>query len=237
VTISSPPVSLSSRTVGDIAATIPGATGIFRQFKLDFCCGGDIALEDAARQGGVDIAELEHALNSLGESRSAIPVPQQTGDLIDYILSRYHETHRGELPELVKLSRRVEAVHSDHPQAPHGLAALLQQMLGELEVHMKKEELILFPAMRRKPAGGLDVPIAQMRHDHDDHGEHLRRLESLTGNFTLSEGACRSWQALYTGSAKLANDLMEHIHLENNILFPRYESRRRAEENSDRWEI
>jgi regulator of cell morphogenesis and NO signaling len=88
---------------------------------------------------------------------------------------------------------------------------------------MKKEELILFPAMRQKSTGGLDVPIAQMRHDHDDHSEHLRRLESITGNFTLPEGACRSWQALYAGSAKLANDLMEHIHLENDILFPRYE--------------
>jgi len=238
VTVSNQRIPLSSRTVGDIAATMPGATGIFRRFKLDFCCGGDIALEDAARQGGVDVAEVEHALNSLDESGSAISVPQQTDDLIDHILTRYHETHRRELPELVKLGRKVEAVHSDHPQVPHGLADSLQQMLGKLEVHMKKEELILFPAMRRKSAGGLAVPIAQMRHDHDDHGEHLRRLGSITGNFTLPEGACRSWQALYTGSAKLANDLIEHIHLENNVLFPRYEGGlRRAEENSDRWEI
>ena len=119
MTISNPPVSLSNRTVGEIAATMPGATGIFRQFKLDFCCGGDIALEDAARQRGVDVAEVEHALNSLDESESAIPVPQQTSDLIDHILTRYHETHRRGLPELVKLSRKAEAVHSDHPQVPH----------------------------------------------------------------------------------------------------------------------
>jgi regulator of cell morphogenesis and NO signaling len=223
VTISNQRVSLSSRTVGDIAATMPGATGIFRRFKLDFCCGGDIALVDAARHGNVDVAEVEQALNSLGELGSAIPVPQQTDDLIDHILTRYHETHRRELPELIKLGRKVEAVHCDHPRVPHGLADSLQQMLGVLEVHMKKEELILFPAMRRKSAGGLDVPIVQMRHDHDDHGEHLRKLESITGNFTLPDGACRSWQALYTGSAKFANDLMEHIHLENNVLFPRYE--------------
>ncbi len=215
---------LRSRTVGDIAATIPGATGIFRRFKLDFCCGGDIALEDATRQRGVDVAEVEQALNALDKLGSATRPPQQTGELIDHILTRYHETHRRELPELVKLARKVEAVHSDHPQAPRGIADTLQQMLGELEVHMKKEELILFPAMRRQSeGGGLDVPIAQMRHDHDDHGEHLRKLESVTDNFTLPEGACRSWQALYAGSAKLANDLMEHIHLENNVLFPRYE--------------
>ena len=91
-------IPLRSRTVGEIAATMPGATGIFRRFKLDFCCGGDIALGDAAQQGGVDVAEVEYALNSLDESGSAIPVPQQTDDLIDHILTRYHETHRRELP-------------------------------------------------------------------------------------------------------------------------------------------
>jgi regulator of cell morphogenesis and NO signaling len=223
VTIVNQQVPLRSRTVGDIAATMPGATGVFRRFKLDFCCGGDIALENAARQGGIHLAEVERALNALDELESTTLAPQQTSELIDHILTRYHETHRRELPELVKLGRKLEAVHSDHPQAPRGLADTLQQMLGELEVHMKKEELILFPAMRQRSEGNLGVPIAQMRHDHDDHGEHLRKLESITDNFTLPEGACRSWQALYAGSAKLANDLMEHIHLENNVLFPRYE--------------
>ena len=149
MTIVNQQVPLRSRTVGDIAATMPGATGIL----LDFCCGGDIALENAALQGGIDLAEVEHALNALDELESATPVPQQTSELIDHILTRYHETHRRELPELVKLGRKVEAVHSDHPQAPRGLADTLQRMLGELEVHMKKEELILFPDYARLRAG------------------------------------------------------------------------------------
>ncbi len=214
---------LRSRTVGDIAATVPGATSIFRRLKLDFCCGGDVPLEQAARQRGVDIADLEQAFAKLAESGAAAPVSRETVDLIDHILTRFHETHRRELPELVKLARKVEAVHAEHPQVPHGLADTLQQMLGELEVHMKKEELILFPAMRQRAEGHLDTPIAQMRHDHDDHGEHVRRIGSLTDNFTPPPGACRSWHALYTGAAKLADDLVEHIHLENNVLFPRYE--------------
>lgn len=216
--------SLRRRTVGEIAATMPGATGIFRKFKLDFCCGGDIALEDAARQRGIDVAEVEQSLAALEETGA--PAPLQTGELIDHILTRYHETHRREVPELVKLAKKVEAVHADHPKVPRGLADTLQELLGELEVHMKKEELILFPAMRQRSEGHLDTPIAQMRHDHDDHGEHLRQLESVTDNFNLPEGACRSWQALYAGTAKLTNDLMEHIHLENNVLFPRYEAPR-----------
>ncbi len=217
--------SLRSRTVGEIAATVPGATAIFRRFKLDFCCGGDVALADAANDRGIAVADVEQALAALAEVEDAAPAAQETGELIDHILARYHETHRRELPELIRLARKVEAVHAERPDAPRGLADTLQEMLGELEVHMRKEELILFPAMRHfADGGGLDGPIAQMRHDHDDHGAQLQRLEEITGNFTLPEGACRSWQALYAGAAKLADDVREHIHLENNVLFPRYEA-------------
>ena len=88
---------------------------------------------------------------------------------------------------------------------------------------MCKEELILFPAMKLQAASlMLDAPIACMRHEHDDHGEHLRELDGLTGGITLPTGACRTWQALYAGLAKLNEDLMQHIHLENNVLFPRF---------------
>jgi regulator of cell morphogenesis and NO signaling len=224
--MTTPSLPLRSRTVGDIAATVPGATGIFRRLKLDFCCGGDVSLEQAARQRGLDIVDLEQAFATLAEAGAATPVSRETVDLIDHILIRFHEIHRRELPELVKLARKVEAVHAEHPQVPHGLADTLHQMLGELEVHMKKEELILFPAMRQRAEGRLDTPIAAMRHDHDDHGAHVRRVESLTDNFTPPPDACRSWHALYTGAAKLVDDLMEHIHLENNVLFPRYEEPR-----------
>jgi regulator of cell morphogenesis and NO signaling len=214
---------LRDRSVGEIAAAMPGATAVFRKFNVDFCCQGDVVLTEAARQRGIDAADLEAALIALDASDLTAPKSRETEELIDHILARYHETHRRELPELLELAGKVEAVHANHPQVPRGLADTLLQMLGELEVHMKKEELILFPAMRQSAQVGLEAPIGQMRHDHDDHGELIRRLESLTDSFTLPEGACRSWQALYTGTAKLANDLMEHIHLENNVLFPRYE--------------
>ena len=216
-------VSLRNRTVGELAATMPGATAVFRKHSVDFCCRGDMALGEAARQRGVDVDDVERELRALEASSAALPESWETGWLIDHILARYHETHRRELPELIELARKVEAVHIDHPQAPRGLAVLLKQMQGELEVHMKKEELILFPAMRRRSGGGLDAPIEQMRHDHADHGEHLQRMQEITGGFAQPEGACRSWQALYFGAAKLADDLREHIHLENNVLFPRYE--------------
>lgn len=157
---------------------------------------------------------------------TATPVtdaPQETAALIDHILARYHETHRRELPELVRLARKVEAVHAAHDGVPRGLADLLQKILGEIEVHMKKEELILFPAMRRRAGGGLAVPIAQMRHDHDDEDAQLRAVAQMTGGFTPPQDACGSWRALYEGAAKFADDFAEHIHLENDVLFPRYE--------------
>jgi regulator of cell morphogenesis and NO signaling len=214
----------AERAVGEVAASLPGATAVFRRHKLDFCCGGHVALKESAVQRGADLDAIERELAALERALVAKPVPEETEALIGHILARYHEAHRRELPELVKLARKVEAVHAAHPAAPLGLADTLAEMAGELEMHMKKEELILFPAMARALHGMLDAPILQMRSDHDAHRLHLRRLESLTNGFTLPDGACRSWQALYAGAAKLVDDLMEHIHLENNVLFPRFES-------------
>ena len=87
---------------------------------------------------------------------------------------------------------------------------------------MSKEEATLFPAMRDEAGNDLATVIGELRHAHDDQGAALHSMESLTGDFTLPEGACRSWQALYVGVAQFAEDLMQHIHLENNILFPRF---------------
>lgn len=214
---------ISQRNVGEIAANMPGATSVFRRLGIDFCCHGDMRLDEAARRRGIDVALIADELSRLDETQS-LALPEDTGALIDHILTRYHEVHRQQMPELITLSRRVEQVHAGKPGVPAGLADLLQQALGELEVHMRKEELILFPAMRRQGAGPFDGPISQMRHDHVDHGEVLERVAELTDDFTLPEGACGTWRALYAGAAQLRDDLIEHIHIENNILFPRFEN-------------
>jgi regulator of cell morphogenesis and NO signaling len=211
------------RTVGDIAARLAGATALFRKHRIDFCCGGDVSLAQAAHLRGVDLADLEAAL---GELASTPPdAPEESAALVAHILTRFHETHRRELPELVKLARRVEAVHRGHPEAPQGLAELLERAVDELETHMAKEEQVLFPAMQAGYRGSLDMPIRVMRHEHDGHAAIIHALEELTHGFAAPEDACRSWQALYAGAEKLVNDLTEHIHLENNVLFPRFERR------------
>lgn len=215
--------NLWERIVGDIAATLPGATGVFRRFKIDFCCNGDLTLDGAAQRCGADPDELIQALEALDHADpTAAPVAMESGDLIDHIQARYHEAHRQALPELIALSRKVEAVHRDHPKVPAGLSDALRQMYSDLEEHMAREEKTLFPAMLRQSADKLDIAIDELRHEHDEQGTQLRLLESLTDDFTLPEGACRSWQALYVGTAQLAENLMEHIHLENNVLFPRF---------------
>ncbi len=214
--------SLSDLSVGDIAATISGATAVFRRFGIDFCGNGDVALHEAAAARGVPVGQITDALAALDHTAQT-DAPQETNALIDHIQTRYHQTHRQQLPELAALSRRVETVHADHPEVPAGLADLLEQMIGDMEVHMKKEELILFPAMRNQAAGGLGAPISQMRHDHDDHDRTLQHVHALTGGCIPPEDACQTWQALYAGLAQFKADLTAHIHLENNILFPRFE--------------
>ncbi|MFV0514452.1 MAG: hemerythrin domain-containing protein [Jhaorihella sp.] len=149
--------------------------------------------------------------------------PQDTSELIDHIQSRYHDTHRRELPEIATLSEKVERVHHDHPQVPKGLGELLRRLIGEMEVHMKKEELILFPAMRAGGGPGIKNPIAVMRADHDDHEESVAEIRRITGDLALPEGACRSWTALYEGTQKFLDDLDAHMRLENDVLFPRFE--------------
>ncbi len=213
-------------TVGEIAASLAGATAVFRRHKIDFCCGGNVSLDEAAAKRGLDPAVLEAALAALAQTPP--DAPTESVALVDHIIERYHNTHRAELPELVRLARRVESVHRDHPEAPTGLADALAQATVELEDHMQKEEQILFPAIQDGFAGALDGPIMVMRHEHDDHARTIRVLQTLTHSYQPPQDACRSWQALYNGVEKLVTDLTEHIHLENNVLFPRYQTPRSA---------
>ena len=210
------------RSLGEIAVSLPGATAVFRRHKLDFCCGGAESLAGAAKRKGLDPAPIAAELAQLSPQPSALP--ESVKDLVGLIVERYHAVHRRELPELRKLAARVEAVHAGHPDVPAGLADLLGRMQGELESHMQKEEQVLFPLML---AGGhpmITHPIAMMRHEHDTAGEDLAAATTLTHDMTPPEGACNSWRALYAGLAKFAEDLTEHVHIENNILFPRFEA-------------
>jgi len=213
-------IPTAERPLGEIARELPGAAAVFRRYRLDYCCGGSQTLREAASAGGVDAREIEHELAALAPASAE--APEEPLPLIDHILTRYHETHRRELPELIALAYRVEERHAEHPQVPRGLARMLEHVSEALEEHMQKEERILFPMMR---AGGVPMimgPIQVMEHEHVEHGERLRQLEALTNNHTPPADACTSWHALYAGTRKLVDDVMQHIHLENNVLFPQF---------------
>ena len=162
-------------------------------------------------------------MKDLTDTASDTSAPQETGALIDHILSRYHEVHRAELAELQRLARKVETVHADDPEVPAGLAQALDVLASEMEDHMTKAEMILFPAMRAGGGPGIEHPIAVMRGDHDDHTANIELIRQLTGGLMPPDHACGSWRALYSGTEKLLDDLAAHVALENDVLFPRFE--------------
>ncbi len=213
----------AEQAIGQIAVQLPGATAVFRRLKLDFCCGGHISLRQSAADKQLNLDEVLAELSALHRN-DAMPTETEPSALIDHILERYHAVHREQLPELIRMARRVEAVHRDNPQVPTGLAQLLETMEQELLAHMEKEEQILFPIMK---AGGnpfVSRPIAMMRQEHIGHGQLLDHVLGLTNDATPPQGACNTWRALYAGIAQLSEDLINHIHLENNVLFPKFES-------------
>ena len=213
---------LQQQNIGQIAVDLPGATAVFRRLKLDFCCGGQVPLAQACASKGLDTDAVLAELAGLQRDDQA-PDAQDAAALVDHILTRYHAVHREQLPELIRMARRVEAVHRDHPAVPVGLAALLENMEVELLEHMEKEEQVLFPAIEDGTAG-LGEPIGAMRDEHTGHGALLEQLATLTTDHTPPLGACNTWRALYAGTAQLTDDLISHIHLENNVLFPRFEA-------------
>lgn len=152
------------------------------------------------------------------------PAPPEVGtlavdELIDYIVSRFHAGHRSQLPELARLSRRVEHVHAGHAQCPEGLADELEAHLQELESHMLKEEQVLFPMLMRGMHGPAQGPISVMMFEHQQHFDALERIYHLTNDLILPDGACNTWRSLYEGLGAYAQELAQHIQLENEVLF------------------
>ncbi len=214
--------SLLHTSLGEIATQLAGATRVFRHYKLDFCCGGSVSLEEALKRKQLDaeqvLAQLQALVNEApAQDWSVRPLP----DLVNHIYERFHLVHREQLTELRRMARRVEAVHGDKPGCPLGLADHLDVMAADLESHMQKEERILFPMLKQGAVAQAGGPIRVMMQEHEDHGESLQRLAELTDDMTPPPQACNTWRALYLGLDQLRNDLMEHIHLENNVLFRR----------------
>jgi regulator of cell morphogenesis and NO signaling len=212
-----------TQSVGELASTRPGASRVFHRHGLDFCCGGHTTLADACAAACLDVASVmdeiraEETVSGDFERWTERPLPE----VIDHILERFHEPHRLEVPRLLEMARKVERVHAEKSTCPRGLAEHLAKMQEELELHMQKEEQVLFPLLRQGRGRMAAMPIQVMEEEHQDHGRNLERLRELTNDYTPPAEACGTWNALYLGLDELQRELMEHISIENNVLFPR----------------
>jgi regulator of cell morphogenesis and NO signaling len=211
------------QTLGEIATQHPESTFVFMRHRLDFCCGGRKDFGEACKTAGLDPEGIAAEIEAEGARRTAqrwdgTPLPE----LIDFILERYHAPLRADLPVLIGAAHKVERVHVEEPGCPRGLALALEELDEELQLHLAKEEQMLFPAIRAGSRGApIHMPIRVIMQEHDDHGERLRQLRELATDLSPPADACATWRALYAGLERLEAELMEHIHLENNILFPR----------------
>jgi regulator of cell morphogenesis and NO signaling len=216
----------SERTVGEIAAQSLAATRVFEDHGIDFCCGGAKPFGEACREKRLDPASVLLEVESAIAKEAAAPqntdwniAPFET--LIDHIVTRHHSYLREELPRLASWIAAVRRAHGERDGVLlEQLDTVFTAMKDELDQHIRKEEVILFPAILRSE-GWITQPIAMMEHEHDSAGRALDELRGLTGNYQLPAHACATYRALYAGLAALEADLHLHIHLENNILFPR----------------
>ena len=226
-------MNITSRDkVGEIAARHPMATQVFSRHGIDFCCGGGVELQEACTQQGLSTPEV------LGEIEQALSVQDPdlvrwdeapVADLIRHIVQAYHFPLREELPRLESMARKVARVHGD--KDPVRLGDLLRTFLSlkaELDDHMDREEEVLFPAILQH--GNTDgLPISTFIDDHAEAGQALARLRELTGDYRVPDRACNTWRALWHGLEALERSLHLHIHLENNVLFPKLRATNGAE--------
>lgn len=223
-------------TIGDIVAADYRAAAVFERFGLDFCCGGRQTLDDACRQPAVDGSALLDALGELGgqdaASSDAAGWPLDT--LVAHIVTHHHAYVRAAIPVIAAHAARIAAVHgSRSPELPE-VARLFEELAGGLALHMAKEEEMLFPYIlalagaeregRRgasSPFGTIRNPIRMMEEDHEQAGDEMRAIRELTRGYAVPDFACATYRACLEELRDFERDLHRHVHLENNVLFPR----------------
>lgn len=222
------PVEITA-TLGDLVAEDPRRSRVLEKFGLDYCCHGHRSLTDAATEAGLNLTEIGDALD-LPQQPDAKPprTPGNNAALAHDIVDSHHAYMWEEMPRLQALVYKVHTVHgSRHPELAE-VKDLYTQMVTALEPHMTTEERQVFPAISRAEKGQITPapgqfaePIAKLRTEHEAVGELLKKIRSLTNEYTPPEDGCTSYRMMLSGLEEMELDLHEHIHKENNILFPR----------------
>ena len=228
--------SLGERTVRDLASRNPAAARIFEKFGIDYCCGGERSLAQACSAAKVSISEVADALE-------APPSPQpedhdwqnaSLAELTRYIVKKHHGFVRQEIQRLIPLFARVVGAHGQNHGELEQIQSSFQALAEELTLHLMKEERMLFPYIEQLQGavsrgsrlappmfGTVQNPVRMMVMEHDSAGELLHRMREVADGYTVPPDACVSFKGLYQALQEFEADLHQHIHLENNILFPR----------------
>ncbi|HTR26911.1 MAG TPA: iron-sulfur cluster repair di-iron protein [Terriglobales bacterium] len=230
---------MTGRTVGELAVENPAATRVFEKFGIDYCCGGNQSLDQACERAGVSIDQVLDTLkmdeDAARSSHSALNWQNEPlSELIAHIQSTHHKFVREETARLTALLQKVVSVHGkNHPELLD-IQATFAALVQELTTHLMKEEMVLFPYVIRMeeaivenepvvpaPFGTVANPVAMMEHEHDSAGNALRAMRQASNGYVAPADACVSYQTSYQALAAFEADLHQHIHLENNVLFPR----------------
>ncbi len=224
----------ANAAVGEWVAEHPRTSRVFEALRIDYCCGGRTSLEQACHDQKLDPPEVVARLLKTIEMTDDEPADNWTqatlAELCDHIEQTHHAYLREELPRLTAMIAKVVNAHAGkHAELPE-IQQVFAAFRAELEPHMFKEEQVLFPAMRQLeqsstrldfPFGTVANPIRMMEHEHDNAGDALSRIRELTRDYEVPEGACNTYRAMLDGLSELEANMHQHVHKENNILFPR----------------
>lgn len=240
-------------TIGEIVRALPATSRIFENLKIDYCCGCKKSLAEACRTRGLDANTVVAMLAALDQLASGTPANADAmtlTELCDHIQQVHHGYLREELPRLDFMTRKVAAVHGEHEPRLFELRKTFEKFNAEMTAHTNEEDEIVFPAIRKLDAmrnGGsaaslnLRTTLEKLEREHDDAGATLEQFKALSDNYTPPDWACNTFRALYDGLGQLEKNMHQHIHKENNVLFPKalaavtaqpQKSRRKAHEAS-----
>ncbi|WP_335924530.1 iron-sulfur cluster repair di-iron protein [Shewanella indica] len=219
------------RRVGELVAEDFRNAHVFSRFGIDFCCGGGRSLASACERAGAEPTEVLHALSQLAaegtpdDALAKLPL----GELIEHIEATHHKYIRDTAPLLLEYAQKMVRAHGEHYEEIKPLAGWIRALMDDLLPHLQKEEQILFPAIHALSQGQefnacfghIGNPIRAMEYEHDEAGQILAKLQQLTNHYQAPEHACTTWRVCYATLAEFEADLHRHIHLENNLLFPK----------------